>query len=128
MARSHTHWPDGKGPTCKFETKRECDEFFREWKRQAKTEHDQKVETRKTAERERQQAAADAFIAKEWARMVAEAAREEPAVDQIIEQWSRTRMPDVSGRGDSEGQGPTRVQPRGVSGLRRHGTPATNQP
>jgi hypothetical protein len=27
----HTHWPDKKGPVCKFRTKKECDEAYVNW-------------------------------------------------------------------------------------------------
>lgn len=39
-ARSHSHWPGG--PTCRFPTKKECDEFYRAWKKQQKLEYEEK--------------------------------------------------------------------------------------
>lgn len=27
----HYHWPDKKGPLCRFKTKRECDQAYADW-------------------------------------------------------------------------------------------------
>ena len=66
MARSHTHREGG--PVCRFETKRECDEFFREHQKQAKEEYNQKAIAKAAAEKARRIKVFDDFIASEAAR------------------------------------------------------------
>ena len=78
MPRSHTHWPDGKGPTCTFATKRECDEALRAANKAALDAYKAKIAEAKAAERERQNKAIDAFIAMEQRRMNARAIRLKP--------------------------------------------------
>ena len=67
MARSHTHW-DG-GPVCRFPTKKECDEYVKDYlaRRKQQFELDEVERVRKA--KEDRIARFDAFIASEKARM-----------------------------------------------------------
>lgn len=78
MPRTHTHWPDGKGPTCTFATKRECDAAFKAANKAALDAYKAKIAEAKARERERQNKAIDRFIAMEKRRMNARAIRLKP--------------------------------------------------
>lgn len=71
MARTHTHWPDGKGPVCKFATKAECNANWREFQRQQKEHYDRLMAVKAEEKKEAAIIKMDAFIASEWARMEA---------------------------------------------------------
>jgi uncharacterized MAPEG superfamily protein len=80
MARSHTHWPDGKGPVCKFATKAECNANWREYVRQLKEDYERARAARAEEEHARQIETFDAFIASEQARMEAACRKTDDAV------------------------------------------------
>jgi hypothetical protein len=65
--RSHTHREGGK--VCSFATKRECDDAVKAFLAERKRRYDEEQAKKAAAERARQEAAIDAFIAKELARM-----------------------------------------------------------
>ena len=70
IARSHTHHPDGKGPVCRFSTKKECDAFFRQYTQDKKEEYDRLMAERASAKKADRIQRFDSFsIASEKARM-----------------------------------------------------------
>lgn len=68
---AHQHHPNGKGPVCRFATKRECDEFMRDHRRAERAAYEERQRQKAEDKRLAFERAVAEYEAREAARIAA---------------------------------------------------------